>query len=107
MKNINDQFTKEELKILKVGKGNERLNKYCIKIFLPPVILSVILILTYMTTKITPYMAVGLPLLLLSCLASVIWFISLASRASRCGYTVDRYHEILKRYNAAAGKDSK
>lgn len=97
MQETERQLTQNEKKIIKLGKANDRLNKYCIKVTLPPVVIAVILILLYGFSILTnpTVILVGISLLFIGCCIPVVWFISLTIRASKIGYTYQLYQELI------------
>ena len=73
MQKTQRQLTKNEKKIIEIGRANDKLNKYAIKISLPPVIIAVVLILLYGFIWSEPViMVVGLGFLLIGCLYFIV-----------------------------------
>lgn len=91
------QLSENEKKIIKIGRANDRLNKHCTKVCLPPILIASLLVLLYGfgIWRETVVIVSGICILLVGCCIPLVWFISLTIRASKIGYTYQRYQELI------------
>lgn len=88
---------KERKKIIKLGKANDALNKYSIKVAAVPFIAGTVLILLYGFIEETAVMLLGMGLLLVGCLIPIIWLIVLNIWAGSCKmYSYDLYQQLVR-----------
>lgn len=88
---------KEKKQIIRIGKMNDNLNKYCIKITMVPVCIGVILILASSMLEDSARVFVwGMGILLFGCLLPLMWFIVLNIIAKGCkNYSYGLYEMLI------------
>lgn len=100
MDQVTTMTLKEKNRIIRIGKANDRMNKHMGKVVIPPVALGSGLIILYSFVKETAVMLWGMGFLFGGCLIPLVWFASLAIRASRCkNYSYDLYQHLVKDYS--------
>ena len=88
---------KEKNKIIKLGRANDRFNKYAIKVAAGPFVAGTALILLHAVWNETEVMLLGMGLLLLGCLIPMIWLLLLSIWGHGCkDYTYDLYRYLVE-----------
>ena len=84
-------------RIIRLGKANDALNKYSLKLAIGPAVVGAMLIILHKFVEEPSVMLWGIGLLLLGCLIPMVWFVVLSIRAGFCKeYSYGLYQTLVE-----------